>query len=1023
LERLTLSLPGQAVFTVRGLVQDEEGLPLIGATVREVGTTTGVITDFEGRYEISVTDENASLQFSYTGYVTQTVAVKGNPDLAVTLEEDYAQLEEVVVVGYGAQRKQDLTGAVAVIDEEALEKMPVSSINQALQGRSPGVRVTQASGAPGGAISIRIRGASSIAGSNEPLFVVDGVPLNGVDANAGGGGRQNAGVNPLAAINPSDIESIQILKDASATAIYGSRASNGVVLITTKRGKAGQNVVTFDAFAGVSEVIRRVDLIEGGDFARFRNAALEATGEPPFYTDEQIAELERTGGTDWQDEIFDGGSVQSYNLGFSGGNQQTKYALSFNYFNEDGTIRTSGFDRYSARLNLDQELSDKLSIGGGFFASRTNYDIVPTDGGNTQRSGIIFDALNAGPATPVFQEDGSYNEETIEAGGNFSNPVAVLDQSDDNIVATRLLLNTFLNYEILENLSFRTTLGYDTDSRTRETYFGQLSPPNFGGNVGGLARTNTRNASQVLNTNTLNWRPALGTNKTMLLTVGHELQYNENTGYNAENSAFLNDVIGVPGIGSGTNVPSVGAFRGERSLLSFFGRAVFNLNEKYLVTATGRYDGSSVLSEGNRWNFFPSVALAYRLGQEAFMQRMDGIDDFKIRLGYGVTGSQNIPGGRSVNNVSAGGLTTFGGSNPVVQPEVALSRLGNPTLTWERTGQYNVGLDLSFFSGRLRFTGDYYEKQTDDLLINVFPPASFGVNQPSLANLGRVDNYGAEFSLGGDPFVGKFAWRIEGNLGFNRNEVIDIGERDQIVNTLSTAGGRPLQTFILPGEPLGIFFGYQTDGIFRTEAEAENHADQSLFYRNGVGDKRYVDQNGDGVINTDDRVVLGSPIPDFTFGIYNEFSYADFTLSMFFQGVQGGSIFNWMNLQLINPGANNSIYQVTYDEAFGPNNPGGSLPSFNDGASGADFDDYLLEDASYFRLQNVNLAYNLPAGSIEWLRNAQVYISAQNVFTITDYRGYDPDVNSYGSNNSIQGVDGGAYPTSKTYTLGLKVSL
>ena len=1010
--------------TISGQVRDENGQPLPGASVLEKGTTNGTITDVEGRYTLTVSDDNAVLVFSFVGYISEEIAVEGRSVIDLGMVLDISSLQEVVVIGYGTVKKSDLTGSVASVSAEEIKALPVQSLDQALQGRVAGVQVTNTSPEPGGGVSIRIRGGNSLTGSNEPLYVIDGFPLVSDNnlANQGGTGRRaDQPSNALAAINPNDIASIEILKDASATAIYGSRGANGVVIITTKRGKEGKARIEFESYYGIQEIANKIDLLNTEDYIAMAREGHINSGLGDPMTDAQADSLLALGvDVDWQDEILRQAPIQNYQLNISGGNETTKYAITANYFGQEGIIEGSGLERGSFRINLDQAVSDKLKLTSSLFASRSVNDRVPVGGDGGSQSGIVQNAWSMVPLLPVRDEDGNFNDLLDFNSFGFWNvtgrgsPVAVSERLVDRTTTNRIMGTFSAEYQLAENLSFRSNLGLDVSDLTREIFW-----PNdlfFRVGVGGEARVNTTDYLAWVNENYLSYNKSFNQDHELNVLAGFSQQSQTTTSKRILTRGFNTNVLEENGLGVGDDPQRPGSGKQQWQLNSWFGRVNYSLKQKYLFTFTARSDGSSKFGEDNKWGFFPSGAVAWRITEENFINNKELISDLKLRASYGITGNQEIGVQQSLALLGTTSYS-FGDVNVVGVRE---TRKPNPGLKWERTAQLDVGVDLELWRGRVNFTADYYRKETRDLLVNVPIALSNGNVTSILQNTGSVENRGMEFFLNSNILTGEVEWSLGGNLSFNRNEVLDPGPNGEF-NSGRISNSRRLEgTLVRKGEPIGSFFGWIFDGIWQEGEDIAGSAQPNAV----AGDEKIRDINEDGVIDNNDRTIIGNPHPDFIYGITSNLKYKGFELNVFLQGVQGGDI---LNGNLVLYGSNNWLvnqWQDTYDKRWTPENPSNEAPRARRFTNNLANNSRLIEDGSFLRVKNITLAYNLPVASwdLQWLSSVRVYFSANNVFTFTDYTGYDPEVNTFGQDPLIRNVDLYSYPVARSFLFGLNVS-
>ncbi|MBE9600216.1 TonB-dependent receptor [Pedobacter sp. MC2016-24] len=1007
---------GLADIKVKGKVTDDKGGPLPGVSIKVVGAAKGTVSNGNGEYELAVPD-GGSIQFSYVGFATQTIAVAGRAIINVTLKDDAnTELNEVVVVGYGTQRKSDLTGSVASLSGKDLDKTPVVGADQMLQGRVSGLQLTQSDGQPGNATSIRIRGTNSINSGNEPLYVIDGF----------------AGVANLSSINPNDIQSIEVLKDASSTAIYGSRGANGVILVTTKKGKEGQNNINFDAYYGQQKLSKKMDMMNASQFAQYLNdyytqynAANPATQKALPYTNDQINSL--GAGTDWQDELYRTAPIQSYQLSFSGGNKDTRYYLGLNHFDQDGIMRNTGFRRELIRMNLDRNIGNKIKVG---FSSQISYSSQNIDATKTGVGyGAAGGALNMNPIVPLRDASGKYSfqNEPIPVVGVYGNPVAGVMLTQDNIGASRGLINAFGEYELIPGLKFKTSIGVDFTSGFEKRY---LPSTVFIGQatVGQGYRSSAVNYSW-LNENTLSYTKEFNKNHRIDALAGFSLQEFKTDEFSASSQNYFTDALGADNLSIGGNVLTPTSNAVKNNLASFFGRANYYYSDKYIFTFTMRADGSSRFGLNSKWGYFPSGAVAWRASNEDFLKDIKQISNLKLRASYGKTGNQEIPSYASLLQYGANGYSL--GTAPVRVVGVSSLNIPNPKLAWESTQSFDFGLDLGLFKDRLSFVADYYRKTTTDLLLNVAIPQSSGFST-ILLNAGKVQNHGLELSLNAKNIDNKdFTWSTTLNYSTNKNKVADMNGTNNIMvgstgSYIVTNGLAP--SILRVGQPIGSFYGYFSDGIWQTQQQIDAAG------RKGVvpGDAIIRDLDGNGIINGDDRAIIGQAAPKFIYSINNNFSYKNFDLAIFMQGVQGNKILN-ITKYAHNGGTTNNQYV----EMTGAWNGAGStneLPrAYSTTERAAGVVSRYLEDGSYLRLQTVSLGYNIPVSKSKVFKTATVYVTGQNLWTITRYSGYSPEINSYDSRNSNSGsqntgsqnlnvgADVNSYPPSRTFLLGAKI--
>lgn len=1028
--------------TVAGTVVDAQtSQPLADVQVSVAGTSARAVTRADGRFSLpGVPAGSRTVRATRIGYSTgeQTVAVTGGQtaNVTLTLRTSALLLEDVVVVGYGEQRRRDVTGAVSTVNTSALENAPVQSIDQLLSGTAAGVQVTQASSAPGGGISIRVRGSGSISGSSEPLYVIDGFPVENDPeaASPGSGGRETASVpsNPLATLNPQDIESIEVLKDASATAIYGARGANGVVIITTRRGQAsGRPQISVDLYTGTQDVARRYELLNARELAQAMNEAAVDQGQSPLFAQ---AFLDTLGtGTDWQDEIFRNAPVRSFNATVSGGSageNLTRYAVSGGYFDQAGVVVGSAFERYSLRASLDQSIGQRLRFGSTVSGSRVNTSFIPTEGESNRRAGAVGAAIQAYPFLPARLDDGRYPYQGRDlplvgvptaGASDLVNPLSMAEQTTDRLGDTRLLGNAFGEIQLVRGLRGRVSVGGDFSSRFRDTYYPRLT--RRGEERGGEALRGRAEVLGFLNENTLSYAGRLGSAHEFDVLAGYTWQSSTATRTSMGASGFVSDITTFDDLGSATLFDRPTSARERWTLQSFLGRINYTLLDRYLFTFTGRQDGSSRFGRGSKWGFFPSAAVAWRVSDEAFMDGVPAVDDLKLRASYGTTGNPGIRPYQSLARLTSTAYS-FGGTAVTGYFPVGVA---NEELTWESTTQLDVGADLGLFE-RAYLSFDWYRKRTNDLLLLVDLPSESGFAR-GLVNAGSVENRGIELSLNVDLLRGdrrRVGWTTSLNYARNRNEVLSLGGDDEIrASTISDdfkLGG----TVVRVGQPIGVFVGYPTAGIVRDAAQAAELATVAnrvtgQAYR--PGDVLFVDSDGNDTIDVRDRRVIGSPHPDFTFGWSNSVRWYGFELSGLLQGTFGNEILNLNLWRLTGGDLATNVLRERFTDRWTPENPDGSFPRFGVNTVGAgttDYNDLILEDGSYLRLKTLSLSYGLPE---RWLRGrgfsaARIYVTGTNLKTWTDYRGFDPEVSSFGVSNLNRGIDIGSYPSARTLTVG-----
>jgi len=947
---------------------------LPGASILEKGKTNATRSDSAGHFKINITNPNATLIFSYVGYKTKEVKVNGQSKINVELELSASSVQEVVVVGYGTQQRKDITGSISTISASKIKNQPAVSVDQLLQGRAAGVDVSQASGAPGGRLNIRIRGASSLNAGNEPLFVIDDVPVYNSSKDPSGTSYGTfTATNALASLNPNDIESIQVLKDASATAIYGSRGSNGVIIITTKRGSGNRIQVDYNGYYGVQTVANKLKLMNGEQHAAYLNDWAISRNLPiPFAKPDSIGK-----GTDWQDELFRPAMIQNHQVSLSSGKGNLKYFVSGNYYNQDGIVINSNMKRYSFRVNADAKLNDKVKVTQSLSYSRTINRSVPVTGAGSGNVRSVGEKIyETSPTIPVFDENGDYTDYWYNAA-KAESPIASLLSVKNKLEGDNFLGNVALEYKPIENLTFKSLLGINLTNRSNQEYYPKATTY-IGGLLGGLGMIGERKVTNILNENTVRYAKIFKEKHNLDLLGGFTWQKEQDFSATTEPSGFADDRLGLNSIGSATGATIIGSNLTEWSMASFIARVNYQYDNKYLLTASFRADGSSKFGADNKWGYFPSVALGYRLSEEPFMKDLKFLSDLKLRGSYGLTGNQEIGSYQSLATLSTANFYIFDNK---LMPAGRHTRLENGELKWEKTGQWDIGLDAAFFNNRLRLTADYYKKDTRNLLFTIDLQAYSGYSS-ALYNTGGLQNKGFEISLGGDIFTGgDFTWTADMNLGHNKSKITSLG--------------RATSTTLFVGYPPGNFLGYVYEGVFHTQAEIDAQTVQTNVK---PGDARYKDVTGDGFLNADDRIVMGNSLPEYTYGINNVFGYRNFSLTVFLQGAAGADRTEGTGLTDPSGTGNKSLNLLN---RWTPSNPNSNIPRA--GYSNILTSTYQLMDASYLKIRNVQLSYTFRSGS-------SVYLSGQNLLTKTDYIGYDPD-------------GGGGYPTATTLMFGVNLKL
>ena len=990
------------VRTITGTVTDaENGEGLIGVNIVVQGSTSGAVTDFDGNYSITAEADDI-LIFSYLSYQTAEFRVGNQAVINVALEPDVASLDQVVVIGYGSTKRSDLTGSLSSISSEELREVPVTGLDQAIQGRAAGVQVTQNSGAPGGGVSIKIRGIGSTL-TAEPLYVVDGIPIINDNSSSR---SQYEGVqgnvqssNTLNTINPNDIESIEILKDASATAIYGSQGSNGVVLITTKRGKAGRSKISLESYVGTQKLAKKVDVLNLREYAAYYNSN-------NFNGIEEFADLDLLGeGTDWQEEIFRRAYNYNTQLSLSGGNDRTQFVMSGGFNRNEGIVIGSAFQRLSTRLNLDHQASDKVRLGTSLTIARTKEDITLQD--NTR--GVVYTALLFVPAAPVRNADGSFAAPQDEIELNFINPVSRALETSDVNRKNRVLANFYFEADLFPFLKYRTEVGTDLLFAGQSTF----QPSYERGQISQRSSLNvSKNENQFLiNKHLLTFDKQFNANNKLNFLLGFEAQQGRYEFLFSGRNDLVNNTNIALNLGDAGSASNSGG-SGEFALVSYFGRANYTLKDRYQLTATLRADGSSRFGLNNRFGVFPSAAFAWRLSNEPFMKSFEKIDNLKLRFGYGGVGNQQI--GLNTFRGNIGALTAVQGDQIVTV--FAPSNIPNPDVKWESSYQLNFGIDLGLFNNRVEVIADFYTRRSSDNLLPALLPATAGGLSAPFINIGEITNDGFEISVNTQNTTGAFDWSTNFNFSRSTNVVNNLGSNGSLVATVE---GIPV-TRTEVGQPIGQFYGHVVEGIFQTPDEVTEAPFQTIDTR--AGDIRFKDLNGDGIINADDQTFIGNPLPDFTANISNRLAYKGFDASILFQGVFGNDVLNLVRRRTESfEGFGNQSTRIL--DRYTPANPSTTIPRAiaADPNGNTRVSDRFIEDGSFVRLKNVSLGYRVPALFAKKLAmsNLRIYVSGQNLVTITDYTGYDPEVGSFNQNPLINNVDNGRYPTSRAFTFGL----
>ena len=991
---------------ISGKVSDENGDGLPGVNVLAKGTSVGTITDTDGNYILNVPDNVETLVFSYVGYSAEEIEIAGRSKIDISLIPDISTLAEIVVVGYGTVQKKDLTGAVASVSGEQVENQPAVRVDQLLQGKIAGAQITSVSGAPWARSTIRIRGGNSLQGNNEPLWVIDGF-IAGTDFD-------------LNSINANDIESIEVLKDATSLAIYGTRGANGVILVTTKSGAGlpeGEPQISLNAYSGVQNFARKIDLLTGPELAAYQNEGAILNGSAVPYAD-----LDAITHTDWQEEIVQVGKVNNIDFSYAGNNQNINYFFGLNFFDQKGIIKESGLTRYQIRANLDTKLSTKVTVG-----TRLNLSHNERDNVRVNFFDVTKEAFNS---YPKFDADGNFNIDDPVGGRVFDNPLADLALRENSTRNVQILNNFYIQYEPIKGIIAKSTFG----TKLRYSRQGRLNPGDLparaAGNSGSEAIIDENFDRDLLNENTISFKKQITSDHSIDGVIGFTWQtvQNESSKLNTEGDIVTIDNIELGDI----DQHRVESGFSKAQFVSYLGRLNYSYKNKYLLTLVGRRDGSSRFAEGNKYNFFPSAAVAWRLIEEPFIQNLGIFDNLKLRASYGQSGSTAIESYRTLAL-----LSTRRNNNPiqpvigedVVSNGVVKGRPAQPDLGWETTNQLDIGLEASFFEGRLNVEIDYYKKKTKDLLINLFVPPITGFGS-RLENFGEIQNQGLELKLDA-TIIDKndFRWDATLTMAGNRSKALDIGTNIGASDSIQFRGNsqEPLIGVVIEGQPVGQFWGGTYLGVIKTQEEMNNLPDnvfveQFAINNNLPGFPSFLDDNGDGAYNAQDFGVIGNPEPDFYGGLSNSFSYKNFHLDINLQFTYGNDIYYDFTRRGFFGGTSTNVFGLLRDR-WSEDNPNSDVPragSFNTGSTFLPNQQYVY-DGSFLRLQLLRFSYDVPVSSISWLQGLNVYFVGNNLALWSDYIGYDPEVNTSNTASVVRGTDRTTYPRNRSYTFGVNV--
>ncbi|MGQ7868163.1 TonB-dependent receptor [Sunxiuqinia sp. sy24] len=975
-----MAVSQQNQVIVRGKVVDSSGQTLPGVTVLVKGTTMGTITDFDGLFNLEVPEGSGVLVFSFVGFQPQEVVIGNQRVFDIQLQEDVLQIEEIVAVGYGVQRKSDQTGATNRLTEDDMNKSVATNPVEMMQGRVSGVNITQNSGEPGTGMTVRIRGSNSIRSGQEPLYVVDGIPLDNADITPNGGtaaGIDEAGnKNPISFLNPEDIESIDILKDASSTAIYGARGANGVVIITTKKGKKGAGTLNYNGYMGVSHIREKLDMLSADEFRSYTKT--DGT---------KLTDLEAS--NNWQDEIFTAGITQSHNFSYGGGTDNFTYQTSLGYLDQEGIVESTGVEKLNGKIKVSQKAFDgRLNLVGSLIASHVEDYRAPISETGGFEGDLILSSLKLNPTFPIFNPDGTYYQHAIDQ----RNPLAMIELVDDVTQTDRILANMSAEYEILPNLKYKLNVGLDrTVAERRVNQDQELSYLTNKGE----ADINAISANNRLIENYVTYSKDLNEDHRFNFLAGHAYQFMKVTTSEMNVNGFdVDDIKYTDNLEYGNfSSANVNSSAYERELQSFFGRVNYNYKEKYLFTVTGRYDGSSKFGENKKYGFFPSAAFAWRLSEEDFLDGAENLSNLKVRLGWGLTGNQEIPD--KISLLAVGTTPSANGYfNGALSPGITFLRTPNPDIQWETTIQTNLGIDFGFYENRLSGTIDIFNKTTEDVLLEIAAkaPAATQTQWQNVPDL-KIVNNGVELGLNGLLVDQRdFSWELGVNLAYIKNEVKDLPVK--LIETGNASGQGLSDTrvqIITNGQPVGTFYGMVYEGLDA----------------NGLSTYK-TDAEGNVV-----REYLGSALPDLTYSLTTKLSYKSFDLSMFWYGSEGNKVYNNTANTLFFKGPLNNGYNVTRAVLDSNESPENSNA----------FSSRFVEDASFLRLSNVTLGYTFNTQSIDWLGRARIYVTGNNLLLLTDYSGFDPEVSVDASENGVpsMGIDYTTYPKPRTFTLGVNL--
>lgn len=1025
---------------VKGIVTNKAGEPLPGVSVVVKGTNIGSVTGSDGRYSLSNIPSDAILIYSFIGMKSVEVVVNGKMQIDVVLEDETIGIEEVVAIGYGTVKKSDLTGSVVSVGSDKLEDRPYTNVMQTLAGQVSGVQITQTQGAPGLAPTVKVRGASSINAGTTPLYVIDGIPLednttNSTSTGISSGSNMDFNRNPLNFINPNDIESIEILKDASSAAIYGSRGANGVVLITTRQGKAGKTKIEANYEFGISEVARKTEMMNATEWMEFQTAARNnswativaanpsatrgnnVTVPVEFSDPEWIARIGN--GTDWQDVLLRTAMSHNVQLSASGGNEKTQFMVSAGYLDSEGVVDQNTYDRINLRSNIRHKFSDKFRLGLNLGFSRAQEAPHGTSG----KSDVVSLALQSDPIFPLYVETGSLGFKDpasiwntfVKYGLQLWHPYSLTREAEKKKIMNVMTANSYLEWDLVKDLTFKTAMSSNIENTFYTFYWNEGQNWGYSGWVPATADFITLQSYNWVWENTLTYNKTINDIHDLNILAGYTVQEQRTDYSNMRSGSFPNDLVHTLNAGK---VSSGSTSAQDWSLISYLARANYSLRDKYLITAAIRTDGSSRFGANNRWGYFPSGSIAWRMSEEAFLQNVHWLDNLKVRLSYGATGNNQIPNYGAIGIL---GYTPYvSGGN--VEQGIYTDTYADKDLKWEKTGQTNLGVDFSILNQRVNFSGDIYYSKTRDLLLNVPIPIITGFSS-TLTNIGELENKGFEINVSTRNIDRKFKWMTDFNIFANRNKVLKLGENDAPIDINEAS----MTSRTVVGKPIGMYYGYIIDGVIMSQAELDSEA-YPVWPGSEPGDPKVRDVNGDEKINADDRTFLGNYQADFQWGMTNNFTYAGLELSVMLRGSHGAEILNH-NARFLKSGVgggNRNMYQVVSNFWRSESDPGDGrtpkprmLPT-----TVRDFgSSYWVEDGSFVRVQNIRLGYNLPRRMVEKLNvsGVKLYVNMENVYVFSDYLGYDPEGSTY-QTGVLVGFDYGAYPNPFTATAGVNIT-